>query len=133
MRATSWNFEFIKQLELIALYLNIFNSVKSRDLKIELLTISTDKYQKTLWIGTKGYFNSTGIKFHRKGIKLFCRKICVITILFYDFTYHIQVWTNLAQWFLRRRSTCEKLTHAKRWQKLKWAFDSDELHVTSEK
>jgi hypothetical protein len=25
------------------------------------------------------------------------------------FQYHIQVWSNLAQWFLRKRSKCDKL------------------------
>jgi len=49
------------------LLLDIFTSVKSRDLNIELLTILSGQYLETLWIGTKGYFNSTGIQFHRKG------------------------------------------------------------------
>jgi len=29
---------------------------------------------ETLWIGTKGYFNSTGIQFQRKGTELLYRK-----------------------------------------------------------
>jgi len=45
------NLGFIKQLVFIALHLDIFTSVKSRDLNYT-------QCQHTLWIGTKGYYNS---------------------------------------------------------------------------
>jgi len=41
------------------LLLDIFTSVKSRDLNIELLTILSGQYLETLWIGTKGYASIT--------------------------------------------------------------------------
>jgi hypothetical protein len=63
----------------MALCLDIFTSVKSRDFNLELLTISTDFFLEFNNFGNFMDWNlkefiSIGIQFHRKGIVLLYRK-----------------------------------------------------------
>ena len=54
---------FVKQLGFTALFLDIFISVKSRD-------VNNKQFEHSLWIKAKGDHNSIGIQLYMKGFEL---------------------------------------------------------------